>query len=129
MKGPATMKTAIIQLSGLTIDISALRSVFSADGLPQWSGKIVLTLIDGIDRTETVVTANWAGREEDRDGLLVDFEGESEDPTIYESCELYAPKWSEEISKRIGLPSAFDAHTNDLNDPTFAARHEPMKAA
>ena len=122
------MKT-IIQLPGLTIDISALRSVFAPSGLPQWSGKVTLTLIDGIDRTETTVTANWAGREEDRDGMLVDFEGASEDPSVYESCELYAPKWSKEISNRIGRPSAFEAHANDLADPTFAARHEPMKAA
>ncbi len=122
------MNTSIIALPGLTIDISALRSVFSGNGLPQWSGKVTLTLIDGIDRTETIVTANWAGREEDRDGMLVDFEGASEDPALYESCELYALKWSQEVSSRLGRPSSFEAHANDLADPTFAARHEPKAA-
>jgi hypothetical protein len=128
LKGPESMNTPIITLPGLTIDISALRSIYSANGYPQWQGKVVLTLIDGIDRTSTVVTANWSGKEESSEGTLVDFEGESEDPTIYDECEMSAAQWSIWIAKNLGYPSAFDAHANDLADPTFAARHEPKAA-
>jgi hypothetical protein len=111
------MNPRIIHLLGLTIDISSLRSLFASDGVsPRWSGKVVLTLIDGIDKTETVVTANWAGTDDSSEGTLCDFEGETEDPTVYEACEAYAPNWSAKISERIGRPSYWDAHHNDLAD-------------
>jgi hypothetical protein len=117
------MNSKIISLLGLTIDISSLRSLFASDGVsPRWSGKVVLTLIDGIGKTETVVTANWAGKEESRDGMLCDFEGESEDSTVYEACEAYAPNWSARISERIGRPSYWDAHHNDLADRRTAPK-------
>jgi hypothetical protein len=128
------MNTPIITLPGLTINISALRSLFSPDGLPQWTGKVVLTLDDSIDGMTTVVTANWAGKEASRDGMLVNFEGEAEDGEcrgmlpIYRACEVFAESWSAEIAKHLGYPSAFDAHANDLADPTFAQRHEPKAA-
>ena len=124
----------IIQLPGLTIDISALRSVFAPSGLPQWSGKIVLTFDDSIDGTTTVVTANWSGEEESCKGMLVDFEGDIDEVEmrgmlpVFNACEVFALTWSKEISNRIGRPSAFEAHANDLSDPTFAARHEPKAA-
>lgn len=107
----------IIQLPGMTIDFSALRSTFSADGLPRWSGKVALTFVDTIDNTTTVITANWAGKDESTEGMLVDFEGEPEanDP-IYEACELHAADWSREISERLGRPSRWDAHNNDIRD-------------
>lgn len=116
------MNTAIITLPGLTIDISALRSVFSADGLPQWSGKVVLTFDDSIDGTTTTITANWTGREERAEGELVDFEGEAEEGDhrgmlpIYKACEVFAEGWSKTIAKHLGRPSAWDAHQNDLRD-------------
>lgn len=111
------MNSKIISLPGLTIDCSSLRSVFASDGVsPRWSGKVVLTLIDGIDNAKTVVTANWAGQDSSSEGALCDFEGESEDPAVYEACEAYASNWSAKISERIGRPSYWDAHHNDLAD-------------
>lgn len=124
------MKTPVIKLPGLTIDCSTLRSVFASDGYsPQWSGKVVLTFDDSIDGMQTVVTANWQDKENAREGLLLDFEGDSKanDP-IYAACEVYAADWSKEIASSLPRPSAFDAHANDLADPTFAQRHEPKTA-
>lgn len=106
----------IIELPGLTIDISAIRSVFSTNGYPQWAGKVVLILQDSIDPASVRVAANWAGREESAGGTLCDFEGESEDPTIYEACEAHAVGWAARISERLGRPSHWDAHHNDLRD-------------
>jgi hypothetical protein len=102
-------------LPGMTIDLTNLRSVFSADGLPQWAGMVVLTLVDAVGDKTTVVTANWAGREESTEGALVDFEGDADehDP-IYEACEAYAADWSAAISKELSRPSHWDAHQNDI---------------
>jgi hypothetical protein len=98
------MNTAIIQLQGLTIDVSAVRSEFSPDGLPRWTGKVVL-VIDG-----TTVMANWTGTEEQADGKLADFEGEPEDgDPIYAQCEKHVDEWSEVIAKHLGMPSTWDA--------------------
>lgn len=124
----------MIQLPGMTIDFSALRSVFAASGLPQWQGKVVLTFDDSIDGTMTIVKANWAGLDESTQGMLCDFEGDVEDGEergmlpIYQACEVFAADWSAKISEQIGRPSYWDAHANDLADPTFAARHEPKAA-
>lgn len=102
----------IVQLSGLTCNISELRSTFSADGLPVWGGKVTLKFND--EGAVTIVTANWQGVEESRDGMLVDFEGESDssDP-IYAACELYAADWSRAISDALGRPSTRDARASD----------------
>lgn len=105
-------QSKIIELPGLTIDCSALRSVFADDMYsPIWSGKVTLTLIDAIAGTTNIVTANWSF-----DDMLYDFEGESEDPVLYEACEAYAPNWSARVIERIGRPSYWDAHQNDLAD-------------
>jgi hypothetical protein len=110
------MNTRIIQLPGLAIDTTALRSEFSPDGYARWEGKIVLTFDDSINGVKTVVTANWSGKELSREGLLCNFEGDADehDP-IYEACEVFAADWSAKVSAALPLSSGFDAHTNDLN--------------
>lgn len=111
-----------IQLPGLTIDFSALRSIFAASGLPRWQGKVVVTFDDSIDGLTTVVTANWAGLDESAEGMLCDFEGDVEDGEergmlpIYRACEVFAADWSAKISEQLKRPSAWDAHANDLVD-------------
>lgn len=128
------MKTDIQIAPGLIASLN-IRSVFSPDGYPQWSGKVTFTFDDSIDGTTTIVTANWSGEELSRDGILCNFEGEAEDGEfrgmlpIYQACEVFAPNWSEIISANLPYPSAFEAHANDLADPTFDARHEPKVAA
>jgi hypothetical protein len=97
------MSTEIIALQGLTIDVSAVRSEFSADGLPRWTGKVVLTI------DEEIVTANWSGRDESNFGTLCDFEGESEEVELYEFCERYADNFALVISAYLGRPSMWDA--------------------
>jgi hypothetical protein len=88
----------------ITIDLSAVRSIFSPDGLPQWAGKVAIT-IDGHE-----VTANWAGKEEQVEGKLCDFEGEPEDgDPIYAMCEENAKPWSDVVAKHLGRPSTWDA--------------------
>ena len=107
-------------LPGLTIDLSNLRSVFSGNGLPQWSGKVVLTFDDSVDGTTTLVTANWSGQEESTDGILVDFEGDDDEGhergmcPLYKACEVFAGDWSAAISAQLRPPSAWDAHANDI---------------
>lgn len=109
------MQTRIISLPGLTIDTTALRSEFSPDGYARWEGKVTITFDDSIDGTKTVVTANWAGEDLSRDGMLVDFEGDAdENDPIYAICEAVAAGWSAKISAVLPIPSGFDAHTNDI---------------
>jgi hypothetical protein len=109
-----------IALPGLTIDLSNLRSVFSGEGLPQWSGKVVLTFDDSVDGTTTLVTANWSGQEESTDGILVDFEGDDDEGhergmcPLYKACEVFAEDWSAAISAQLRPPSGWDAHQNDI---------------
>lgn len=100
------MNSNVIRLPNLSVDVSAVESVFGPDGYEQWTGKVVLTFDDG-----PVVTANWAGRELKCEGTLCDFEGEPEpnDP-IYKRCEDNADVWSTAIATHLGYPSMFDAH-------------------
>jgi hypothetical protein len=107
------MNPRTIHIPYLTIDFSALRSEFSPDGLPRWEGKVVLTFDNGHGRVDTV-TANWAGVDEEKRGELVDFEGESEDDTLYAACEAHAVAIAEEISSLLSWPSGLDAHHNDI---------------
>lgn len=109
------MSTRIISLPGLTIDTTALRSEFSPNGYARWEGKVVITFDDSIDGVKTVVTANWSGKELSRDGMLCDFEGDTDehDP-IYAACDAYATDWSAKVSATLPLPSGYDAHCNDL---------------
>lgn len=97
------MNREIIQLQGIAIDVSAVRSEFSPDGLPRWTGKVELSF-DG-----TTVAANWSGMEESSRGTLCDFEGESEDPEVYEFCERYSGNFALAISAYLGRPSTWDA--------------------
>jgi hypothetical protein len=104
------MNNSIIQLQDLTIDVSTVRSEFSADGLPRWTGKVALIFQDAANTASTRITANWSGVEEQAKGALVDFEGEPEDgDPIYARCEKQANEWSEVIAKHLGRPSTWDA--------------------
>jgi hypothetical protein len=104
------MNTVIIQLQGLTIDVSAVRSEFSADGLPRWTGKVALIFQDATNPASTRITANWSGQEEQAEGKLCDFEGEPEDgDPIYARCEKQADEWSKVVAKHLGRPSTWDA--------------------
>ena len=111
----ATSKT--IQIHDLTIDFSAVRSVFSSDGYtPRWGGKVALTFDNWIADSVDVVSANWSGYADSSDGKLCDFEGESDDAELYALCEKHAEEWAVLIAERIGKPSYWDAHQNDLRD-------------
>jgi len=105
------MLSRTINLPELTIDFSALRSEYSPDGYPRWEGKVVLAFPDG--RT---VTANWRSAQDfSREGSLVDFEGEAdESDLVYVECDEHAEEWAALISERLGRPSSFDAHHNDI---------------
>lgn len=96
------------------IDLSSLRSEFSDDGYsPRWTGIVRLELDNGFGRTD-VVTANWSGLENSRHGQIADFEGESDDATLYAACEAYASTIELAIAEALGLPTYWDAHNNDI---------------
>lgn len=93
----------IIELDGLTINTTALATTTNDDGLPVVAGKVTITLVDSVDKTKTVVTANYIGKATRGDEpSLCDFEGESDDDALYEACEVYAVAWATEIAKRVG---------------------------
>ena len=107
------MQTRINARSAI-IDISGLHAEFSPAGYPRWEGKVRLEFRDGGEQV-AVVTANWsADADESKYGELVDFEGDSEDASLYAACEAYAATIAEEISAVLPRPSSFDAHQNDL---------------
>ena len=61
------------------------------------------------------VTANWSADEDlSRHGSLVDFEGDSDDASLYAACEAYAATIADEISAVLPHPSSFEAHQNDI---------------
>ena len=81
-----------IAINGMTINLSKVVRAFDANDLPIWAGLVALTFTDTIDKTVTVITANFTGDD------LVDFEGESvESDPIYKFCEDHACEWSYEI--------------------------------
>lgn len=107
MRTQIDTRTAIIDLSGL-------RSEFSPDGYARWEGKVRLEFVDGGEQI-AVVTANWSADEDQSQyGELVDFEGDSDDASLYAACEAYAAEIAEEISAVLPRPSSFEAHQNDL---------------
>lgn len=92
----------IIELDGLTINVSKLTHTPNDDGFYRLTGKVTITLVDSVDKTETVVTANYTGKAtRGDDPALCDFEGESDDDALYEACEVYAAAWAAEIAKRV----------------------------
>jgi hypothetical protein len=97
----------------LSIDLSGMFPEFSPDGLVRWAGKVRLTFDNGFGRIDCV-TANWAGVELRKDGSLVDFEGNSDDATLYTACEALADVLASEISAVIGYPDRWEAHSRDI---------------
>lgn len=106
------MNTAII-LPYLSIDLSDMSPEFSPDGLVRWAGKIRLTFDNGFGRLD-VITANWCAPDESRLGKLVDFEGDSDDESLFARCEALADVLAAEISAVIGYPDRWDAHSRDI---------------
>lgn len=106
------MNTTII-FPYLSIDLSGMFPEFSPDGLVRWAGKVRLTFDNGLGRLD-VITANWAGVERRKEGSLVDFEGDSDDESLYTRCEAMADVLAAEISAVIGYPDRWEAHSRDI---------------
>ena len=106
------MNTTII-FPYLSIDLSGMFPEFSPDGLVRWGGKVKFTFDNGFGRLD-VVTANWCAPDESRLGKLVDFEGESDDESLYAACEALADVLAAEISAVIGYPDRWEAHSRDI---------------
>ena len=102
-----------ITLPYLVIDLSGMFPEFSPDGLVRWAGKVRLTFDNGFGRIDCV-TANWSGVELRKDGSLVDFEGDSDDESLYAGCEAMAKLLAAEITAVIGYPDRWDAHARDI---------------
>ena len=97
----------------LSIDLSGMFPEFSPDGLVRWAGKVRLTFDNGLGKLD-VITANWSGVDLRKEGLLVDFEGDSDDESLYARCEELADVIAAEITAVIGYPCSFDAHSRDI---------------
>lgn len=97
----------------LSIDLSGMFPEFSPDGLVRWAGKVRLTFDNGFGRLD-VITANWCAPDESRLGKLVDFEGDSDDESLYAACKVFADVLAAEISAVIGFPDRWDAHARDI---------------
>jgi hypothetical protein len=99
----------IIKLPLLVIDYSAIRSIYDRHGNLVFAGKVAITFDDG-----DIVTANWAGEPNSKEGSLVDFEGDSEEVTLFEACEAYAHLVADEITAHMkGYPCFMEAHANE----------------
>ena len=106
------MKTTIT-FPLLSIDLCGMFPEFSPDGLVRWAGKVRLTFDNGLGKLD-VITANWCAPDESRLGKLVDFEGDSDDESLYAACEALADVLAAEISAVIGYPDRWDAHSRDI---------------
>jgi len=97
----------------LSIDLSGMFPEFSPEGLVRWAGKVKLTFDNGFGKLDNV-TANWCAPDESRLGKLVDFEGDSDDESLYARCEELADVLAAEISLVIGYPDSWEAHSRDI---------------
>ena len=102
-----------IKLPYLSIDLSGMFPEFSPEGLVRWAGKVKLTFDNGFGKLD-VITANWSGVECRKEGALVDFEGDSDDESLYAACEALADVLASEISAVIGYPDRWEAHSRDI---------------
>ncbi len=106
------MNTTII-FPYLSIDLSGMFPECSPDGLVRWAGKVQLIFDNGFGRLD-VITANWSGVELRKEGSLVDFEGDSDDESLYAGCEAMGKLLAAEITAVIGYPDSWDAHSRDI---------------
>lgn len=105
----------VIRLPYLVIDFSGLRSEFADDGYsPRWAGKVRLEVDNGFGWID-VVTANWSGLPSSRLGKIADFEGESDDASLYAACKAHAETIERAIADALPAPCAWDAHNADVN--------------